>query len=169
MNTILCCLILSWLTYLFLSWRRRRQGKLPDPQPIENLLGFSIIGAVAGFVIAMAITVAVPTQTNQVNRPLVAIRSANGNTGNYFSAVSGILGTPAFRVYTRNDDGTLSSHLLPGNTYIVESATLHGQGIWRITGVNKAPSSPLYGWALCIDGDWDVHNYLVLPAGSFVP
>jgi len=169
MKTIICCLVLSWLTYLFLSWRRRRQGKTPDPQPIENLLAFSIIGAVAGFVIAMAISVAVPNQTNQVNRPLVTIRSTDGKTGNYFSAVSGILGTPAFRVYTRNDDRSLSSHLLPSDTFIVESATLHGQGVWRITAVNKDPSSPLYSWALCIDRDWDVHNYIVLPAGSFVP
>lgn len=168
MKTILLCLALSWVSYAIVYIRTRLRGGT-FVEPVANLVACTVASALAGFFIAIGISCAVPNKTTEVSRQLVAIRSANGKTGAFFYPASAVLGIPAYRVYTKNVDGSLSAQILPSNTFIIESAELNNEAIWRKTSVNKDSSSALYHWSISLNGDWDIRNYIVLPAGSFVP
>ena len=168
MKTIILFLALTWAIYAFYYWRRRCRNERPDPNATGNFFACGFIAALAGFFIAIFLSAILPDKIVEENRPLVAIGSTNGRTGSYIRAVSGLLGVPVYRVYIRNDDGSLSTQIVPGNAFIIEDADLHNQAIWRKTWSTKDRSSAAAGWTITFNEVWDTRHYLLVPSGTFV-
>lgn len=129
-----------------------------------------LICLMGGFMLSCFATAKVPMKTLESTVELAAMRGADGIAGSFVYGTGGISSAMVFRVFVKNDDGSLSPAQIYGNSYtrVIESSELHNTGTWRHIWQVEDETSPLNNWALISKRPRTVGDVLTVPVGTVV-
>jgi hypothetical protein len=141
--------------------------------PWQAVIFFAAVFVGLGTFVAHVLSDRLALKAVESSRHFVAVRSIEGATGNFVLGTGAIGGYMFYRVYVKNDDGSLSPREIPVNrkTRIFESPDLHNEVVWRQTWKVRSlvAGSRLDGWAFDnVPRIYNLESILTVPVGAVV-